>query len=129
MPNITFNYFHVITANAKFTCFCKISRIVFSKKLCISVHQQVKHEEKMFKKSHHKSTRTNFSACFCVHLLPLRKKCPYSEFFWSVFSRIWTVYAPYSSKCGKIRTRKTPNTDTFYRVYLTTFLHYVTAYL
>ena len=22
----------------------------------------------------------------------LRKKCPYSDFFWSVFSRIWTEY-------------------------------------
>ena len=29
----------------------------------------------------------------------LRQKCAYSEFFWS--------------KCGKIRTRKTTNTDTF----------------
>ena len=37
-------------------------------------------------------------------LLPLRKKCPYSELFWS--------------ECGKIRTRITPNTDTFYVVYL-----------
>ena len=36
----------------------------------------------------------------------LRGKCPYSESFWSVFSRI-------QSKCGKIQTRKTPNTDTF----------------
>ena len=32
----------------------------------------------------------------------LRKKCPYSEFFWSAFSRIWTEYgeilpiSPYS---------------------------------
>ena len=33
----------------------------------------------------------------------LREKCPYSEFFWFVFSR----------ECGKIRTRETPNTDTF----------------
>ena len=32
----------------------------------------------------------------------LREKCPYSELFWS--------------KCGKIRTRITPNTDTFYPV-------------
>ena len=24
--------------------------------------------------------------------LPLREKCPYSEFFWSIFSRIWTEY-------------------------------------
>ena len=32
----------------------------------------------------------------------LCKKCPYSECFWS--------------ECGKIRTRKTPNTDTFHAV-------------
>ena len=36
---------------------------------------------------------------FCV---PLREKCPYSELFWSAFSRI--------------RTRITPNNDTFYAV-------------
>ena len=36
----------------------------------------------------------------------LRKMCPYLEFFWSVFSRIWTEYE-------KIRTRTIPNTDTF----------------
>ena len=35
----------------------------------------------------------------------LREKCPYSELFWSVFSRI-----------PKMRTRITPNTDTFYAV-------------
>ena len=46
---------------------------------------------------------------FLHHLL--REKCPYSE-----FSRIRTEYADLqgkSGKCGKIRTRKTPNTDTF----------------
>ena len=41
--------------------------------------------------------------------LSLRKKCPYSEFFWSVFSRI-------QSECGKIRTRKTPNADNIHAV-------------
>ena len=35
--------------------------------------------------------------------LPLRGKCPYSVFFWSVFSCIWS--------------RKTANTNTFYAVY------------
>ena len=46
--------------------------------------------------------------------------CPYSEFFWFVFSRIRTEHGDLrkksfriQSKCGKIRTRKTPNTDTF----------------
>ena len=35
-------------------------------------------------------------------VIHLRKKCPYSELFWSVFSRIWTEYgeilriSPYS---------------------------------
>ena len=33
----------------------------------------------------------------------LREKCLYSEFFWSIFSRI--------------RTRKTPNTDTFHAMW------------
>ena len=49
------------------------------------------------------------------------EKCPYSELFWSVFSRIWTVIqrdteylSRIQSKCGKIRTRITPNTDAFY---------------
>ena len=40
---------------------------------------------------------------------PLSKKCPYSEFFSSVITRI-------QSKCGKILTRKTPNMDTFHTV-------------
>ena len=41
----------------------------------------------------------------------LRKKCPYSEVFWSVLSRI-------QSKCGKIRTRITPNKGIFHAVQL-----------
>ena len=62
----------------------------------------------------------------------LREKCPYSELFRSVFSCIRTKYGEILStslylvwmrentdqnnqfKCGKIRTRKTPNTKTFY---------------
>ena len=38
------------------------------------------------------------------------KKCPYSEFFWSLFFCI-------QSECGKIRNRKTPNTKTFHAVF------------
>ena len=37
------------------------------------------------------------------YILALRERCPYSEFFWV--------------ECGKIPTRKTPNTDTFYTVF------------
>ena len=48
---------------------------------------------------------------------PLCKKCLYSEWFWSVFSRIWTKYSVplrIQFECGKLRARITPNTDTFY---------------
>ena len=40
--------------------------------------------------------------------MSLRKKCPYSEFFCSVFSRIWTEYRP----------EKTSDADTFRVVYI-----------
>ena len=46
------------------------------------------------------------SVCITVTVC---EKCPYSEFFWSVFCRI-------QSKCGKIRNRKTWNTYTFHVV-------------
>ena len=51
---------------------------------------------------------------------PLRKKCPYLELFWSVFPTFGlnTEKCPVSlriqSECGKIRTRKTTNRDTFH---------------
>ena len=32
-------------------------------------------------------------------IVTLREKCPHSEFFWSVFSRIWTE-CPNARKCG-----------------------------
>ena len=41
-------------------------------------------------------------------------ECPYSEFFLSVFSHIWTEYI--RAECGKIRTRKTLNTNIFHGV-------------
>ena len=43
---------------------------------------------------------------------PLRKKCPYSEFFWSAFSRIRTEYgdllhkSPYSIQMPKSMDQK-----------------------
>ena len=48
-----------------------------------------------------------------TQLLTLREKCPYSGFFWSVF---YFVFLRIQSKCEKIRTRKTPNTDIFHAV-------------
>ena len=49
----------------------------------------------------------------------LREKCSYSEFFYFIFSRILTEYRDLriKSKYGKIRNRKTPNTDTFHVAY------------
>ena len=52
----------------------------------------------------------------------LREKCPYLEFFWSLFSRIQTEYGEIrvsigiQSERGKIGTRKTPHTDNFHAV-------------
>ena len=57
----------------------------------------------------------------------LREKCPYSELFWSEFSRIRTEYgeilctSPYSVWIWEIRTRTTLTTDTFKQWYLPTF--------
>ena len=51
-----------------------------------------------------------------------RKKCPYSELIWSVISRIRSEYGEirrislYSVRMREIRTRITPNTDTFHAV-------------
>ena len=42
----------------------------------------------------------------------LGEKCPYSELFWPVFSAFGLNAKIYA----KIRTRITPNTDTFYAV-------------
>ena len=47
--------------------------------------------------------------------LPLREKSPYSEFFRPVFP---DMSLRIQSECGKLRTRKCPNTDTFYAAYL-----------
>ena len=68
--------------------------------------------------------------------LTMHKKCPYSEFFWSIFFPYFPAFglnrdqnnseyghfciSPYSVRmrenAGKIRNRITPNTDTFYTV-------------
>ena len=51
------------------------------------------------------SERINFFSFYSLN--SLHEKCPYSELFWSVFSRIQSEYQ-------KIWTRITPNTDTFH---------------
>ena len=49
----------------------------------------------------------------------LRGKCPYSELFWPVFSRIWTKYGEirgiyaYLVRMRELRTRISLNMDTF----------------
>ena len=52
----------------------------------------------------------------------LRKKCPYSELFWSVFSRIRTEYgeilcsSPYSVRMRENMDQNNSETDNFYAV-------------
>ena len=59
----------------------------------------------------------------------MRKKCPYSEFFWSVFFRIWTEYAkilcisPYSVQMRENMDQKNSQYGHSYAV-ITTALHY-----
>ena len=53
--------------------------------------------------------------CYLLEQLSLFEKCPYSEFLWCVFWRNLSLVI--QSEPSKIRTRKTPNTDTFYTVY------------
>ena len=51
--------------------------------------------------------------------IPQRKKCPYSELFWSTFFLRFTSYlSVFSPNAGKMRTRITLNTDSFYAVFL-----------
>ena len=50
---------------------------------------------------------------------PLCEKCAYLEYLWCVFSRVWTessdsVSLRIQSAYGEIRSRKTPNMDTFH---------------
>ena len=57
-----------------------------------------------------------FQAC-----LALCKDCPYSEFFWSVFSRIWTEYgeirsiSPYSVRVRENADQKSSKNGHFLR--------------
>ena len=52
------------------------------------------------------------------------KKCPYSKFFWSVFSRIWTEYgdlqvkSPYSVWMRENADQKNSKCELFSRPYL-----------
>ena len=82
----------------------------------------------LLKMSLTKSDLSTVRVIFChvikylIRLYTLRKKCPYSKLFWSVFSRIRTEYgeilriSSYSVRMRKIRTRITPNTNTFHAV-------------
>ena len=71
---------------------------------------------------------TSFNVFYNI-FTTLRKKCLYLELFWFVFSRIWTETERYSaslriqSQCGKIQTRITPNTNTFYAVQYFAIFH------
>ena len=67
----------------------------------------------------------SFCVTIIVHMLQtfvLRKRCPYSESFWSKFSalglgmEIYSVNLCIQSESGKMTIRKTPNMGTFYAV-------------
>ena len=68
---------------------------------------------------------------FQNHMLSLYEKCSYSEFFWSVFSRICIEYreilhiSPYSVRMREIWIRKTPNTNIFQAVYLCYYYQHI----
>ena len=49
--------------------------------------------------------------------LSLREKCPHTEFFWSVLSRIRTKYV-FNPNAGKYGPEKTLYLDTFHAVYM-----------
>ena len=49
--------------------------------------------------------------CSCFEFYTLREKWPYSEFFWSVFSRIFRI-SPHSVQMRSNTDQKFPNTDT-----------------
>ena len=55
----------------------------------------------------------------------MHENCPYLEFPWSVFSRIWPEYgdllckSPYLVQIRENTDQKTPNMDTFYAVRVT----------
>ena len=58
----------------------------------------------------------------CVKSVRIRSfSGPYFPAF-GLNTEIYGVNLPIQSECGKIRTRKTPNTDTFYVVYLISVL-------
>ena len=71
--------------------------------------------------------------CLKLTSLPLRKKCPYLEFFCSVFSHIRTEYgkirsiSPYSVQIRENADEKTPNTDTFYAVFSLHIFNYLSS--
>ena len=78
--------------------------------------QYYQYKEKRLKNKIHNTFKRALSD---ICLIRLRKKCPYSELFWSAFSRLRTEYGVslrIQSECGKMRTRITPNTDTFHAV-------------
>ena len=60
------------------------------------------------------------------------EKCPYSEFFWSVFSHIRSI-SPYSIRMRENTGQKISNTNTFHAVEIYTYhhlkLHHVLTYI
>ena len=64
----------------------------------------------------------DFTHCSGVSIVALCKSCPNAEFYWFIFSHIWTEYgdfrskSPYSVQIRENTDRKTPYLDTFHAV-------------
>ena len=77
--------------------------------------------DKYFKFSEKRTHEIIHQICNCSLNKYYVKSIRYSEFFWSVVSRIRTEYGDllckfFQSECGKTQIRKTPNTDSLYTV-------------
>ena len=84
-------------------CVKYVRKLVFSS-LCLLICRK--------KQIRENRTLTYFSQC-CIIITSMREKNPYSEFFWSVFSRIWTTefgeiirISPYSVRMREITDQK-----------------------
>ena len=80
------------------------------------------YECSIFEVNSHLPKSLSYWLYFCISTIrSLREKCPYSGFFWSVFSRIWTKYgdirsiSPYSVQMRENTDQKNPEYGHFSR--------------
>ena len=105
-------------------------KITLFNRISVTVkHQKVNNKQKnrllckSVKKKLNDHTVKNFQMVKLCQIVTRRKKSPYSELFWSelfpdfpAFGLNTERFSPNARKPGKMRIRKTPNTDFFYAV-------------